>query len=427
MKLEQGNKYSFNLDTEQKEGIFINETEKHIYIKLKSGYNAGIDKSKLKETKLIEKKKQETKTEEEKPKVNKTMQTISILHTGGTVASKVDYETGAVIAKFSEKEILELFPELKKLANINSKLIGNMQSEMMRFAHYNILAKAVKEEAEKGVDGIIITHGTDTMHYTSAALTFALENLGIPVLLVGSQRSSDRPSTDAATNLIGAAKLITNTDFSGVAICMHEDTNDKNCLILPGTKTKKFHTSRRDAFKPINAKPIAKINVKTGKTDFQSKYEKKDKKKKIELKLFNEKLKIGLLEVHPQMFSDELEAYKKFDGLVIELLGIGHVPTMKVDEHTNENKEILKTLRELCKIMPVVASAQTIYGRIDMNVYTPGKQLLEAGVIGNYTDMHPETAFIKLAWMLSNFNKDEIKLFYGKSFRGEVSERIENE
>lgn len=427
MKLEQGNKYSFNLENEQKEGVFINETEKHIYIKLKSGYNIGIEKAKIKETKLIEKKKQETKKEEEKPKTNKYMPTISILHTGGTVASKVDYETGAVIAKFSEKEILELFPELKKLANIKSKLIGNMQSEMMRFAHYNILAKAVKEEAENGADGVIITHGTDTMHYTSAALSFALENLGIPVILVGSQRSSDRPSTDAATNLIGAAKFIINTDFSGVAICMHEDINDKNCIILPGTKTKKFHTSRRDAFKPINAKPIAKINFKTGKTEFQSRYTKKEPIKRIELKLFNEKLKIGLLEVHPQMYSQELDAYKKFDGLVIELLGIGHMPTMKVDEFTKENEEILKSLRELCKIMPVVASTQTIYGRIDMNVYSPGKQLLEAGVLGNYTDIHPETAFIKLAWMLSNFSKNEIKMFYHKNFRGEISERIENE
>lgn len=349
------------------------------------------------------------------------MKKISILHTGGTVASKVDYTTGAVIAKFTAEELLQLFPDIKKYGKIDSRLVRNMQSEMMRFSHYNLLANAVKEEIDKGTQGVIITHGTDTLTYTAAALSFALENLPIPVILVGSQRSSDRPSTDASLNLTGAARFIAETDYAGVAICMHEDTNDNNLIILPGTKTKKFHTSRRDAFKPINTKPIAIITPK--KIEIKTKWEKP--KDKLELKLFNEKLKIGLLEAHPHMFSEELEAYKKFDGLIIELLGIGHLPTMNVDEYTKENDEILKTLKELCKVMPVAATAQTIYGRIDMNVYSPGKQLLEAGIIGNYTDMHPETAFIKLAWLLSNYKKEEIKELYEKNLRGEISERIE--
>jgi len=425
MKLNQASKYSFNLGDEKKEGIFINETNTHIFIKLKSGYNIGIEKKKIKSIKLLEEKKRSTKPKRREVKEKKDLPTISILHTGGTVASKVDYSTGAVMAKFTEEEILQLFPELKDIANVHSRLIRNMQSEMMRFPHYNILAEAVKKEAEKGVDGIIITHGTDTLHYTSAALSFALENLGIPVLLVGSQRSSDRPSTDAATNLISAAKFIANTDYSGVCICMHSDTNDKECAILNGLKSKKFHTSRRDAFKPINARAVATIQIDSGKTKFQSTYSKKDKKKKITIKPFNDKLKIGLLEAHPHMYASEILCYKDFDGLVVELLGIGHMPTMKVDEFTEENEKFLKALRELAKKIPVAVSAQTIFGRIDMNVYTPGKQLIDAGLIGNYTDMHPELAFIKLAWLLSNHKKEEVKKLFETNLKGEISERIE--
>jgi len=424
MKLIQGNKYSFELDNETKEGTFVNDKDGFIYIKLNSGYNIGINKKRIKEfTQLKEKK--EIKTKEIQTKHNPKLPKISILHTGGTVASKVDYSTGAVIAQFSEQEILQLFPEIKEIANIDSKFIGNMQSEMIRFAHYNILAKAVKEEAEKGVDGIIITHGTDTLHFTSAALSFALENLGIPVLLVGSQRSSDRPSTDAAINLISASAFIANTNFSGVGICMHEDENDKACIILPGTKAKKFHTSRRDAFKAVNSKPLARIYYEDKKIITLSTFNKKDKTKKIELKLFKENLKVGLIEPHTQMFAEEFLTYKNFDGLVIELLGIGHLPTMKFDKYTNENEKILDAIKTLCKKMPVVASAQTINGRIDMNVYTPGKQLLEAGVIGNYSDMHTETAFIKLAWLISNYDKKEVKELFTTNIRGELSERTQ--
>lgn len=426
MELKQGNTYLIKKANEEHKGVYINQTETTIFLKLKSGYNIGIDKKKIKATKLLEEKK-EVKHETKEVKQKSGLPKISILHTGGTVASKVDYSTGAVIAQFSEQDLLDLFPEIHEVANIHSELVRNMQSEMMRFEHYNILAKAVKKEAENGADGIIITHGTDFLHYTSAALSFALENLGIPVVLVGSQRSSDRPSTDAAINLISAVKFIAKTDYSGVAICMHEDTNDSECLIIPGVKAKKFHTSRRDAFKPINAKPIAKVNNEKDKIEFISKYTKKDKKKKIEIKLFDGKLKVGLFEPHPNMYASELLAYKDFDGLVLELLGIGHMPTMKVDEFTAENEKIFSAIKELVKKMPLVASAQPVYGRVNMNVYTPGKQLLEAGVIGNYTDMHPELAFIKLAWLLSNYKKEEVKKLYETNLRGEISERIEQE
>ncbi|MBU1202185.1 MAG: Glu-tRNA(Gln) amidotransferase subunit GatD [Nanoarchaeota archaeon] len=406
------------------EGILMSqEKPDFLDIKLSSGYNVGLKKKSITKTELL-KKKSELKVPPEKNVVKKNLPTMSILHTGGTIASKVDYSTGAVIAQFTEGELLSMFPEIKNLANINSRLIRNMQSEMMRFSHYNLLAKAIAEEAKKGVDGVILTHGTDTMHYTAAALSFALENLTIPVILVGSQRSSDRGSTDAAMNLLAAVQFITNTDFAGVAMCMHENNDDKNCLILPGCKSRKMHTSRRDAFRPINTTAIARIDVESKKITLISEYDKKDKNKKISLKLFDEKLKVGLIKAHVNMFASEFLAYKDFDGLVVEIMGIGHIPTMKVDEFTSENEKILNAINTLSKKVVVAAAPQTIYGRVDMDVYTPGKQLLKAGVIGNHTDMTPETAFIKLAWLLSN-HKNEARKLFGKNLRGEISERSE--
>ncbi len=424
---KQGELVEISTSTQVFKGVFIKEEKDFLVIKLGSGYNIGVAKRNIKSKKStgrVSPPKEEAKKEKPNPK----LPLISILHTGGTIASKVDYSTGAVIAKFTEADILRLFPEIKELANIKSTLVRNMQSEMIRFAHYNILARAVKQEAEKGADGIILTQGTDTIPYTSTALAFALEGIGIPVIIVGSQRSSDRGSTDSAMNLLSAVHFMVKSDFSGVAICMHENPEDETCLVLPACKTRKMHTSRRDAFRPINALPIARINVKKKKIEFISEYAKKDKKKKINLKLFNEKLKVGLVKPHIQMFASEILTYKHFDGLVIELLGIGHVPSMKVDEFTKENEKIMKAIEHVAKRMPVVVAPQTIYGRINMNIYTPGRQLMDAGVIGNYTDMTPETAFIKLAWLLSNYKKrEEIKELFEKNLRGEISDRSEKE
>ncbi|MCF8014066.1 Glu-tRNA(Gln) amidotransferase subunit GatD, partial [Candidatus Woesearchaeota archaeon] len=395
-----------------------------IFIKLESGYNIGIKKKRKQKTDLQVKKKK-TKIKKTKYKTNSKLQKITILHTGGTVASKVDYSTGAVIAQFSPEEIIELFPELKQIANIESKLVGNMQSEMMRFDHYNVLAEEIKKEAEKGVDGIIITHGTDTLHVTAAALTFSLENLRIPIILVGSQRSSDRPSSDAASNLIAAAKFISQTDYCGVSICMHKNTSDNEFKIIKGIKARKMHTSRRDAFKAINEASIATVNLEKDTIIKHKETSKKDKKQKITIKKFDPKLKIGIIRPHTNMYAEEYTFYKNYDGLIIELFGIGHLPTMKTDKTNSENEKILEEIQTLCKKMPVIGTPQTINGRIDMNVYSPGKQLINAGMLGNYHDTPTDTAFIKLAWLLSNYDKEDVKTLYNENFRGEISERSE--
>tara|TARA_Y100000310_G_C20483314_1_gene715728 strand:- start:47 stop:973 length:927 start_codon:yes stop_codon:yes gene_type:complete len=300
-----------------------------------------------------------------------------------------------------------------------------MFSEDIRFAHYNLLVKAVKKEAESGADGIIITHGTDTLAYTSAALSFALEYLNIPILLVGAQRSSDRGSSDAFLNLLCACQYITKSNFCEVGICMHESTEDKSCLILSATKTKKFHTSSRDAFKSINTSPIARVYAKGSYENISSQHQTKQDEKTSKLKqtLFKENLKIGILKAHPNLNAKEILNYKGFNGLIIEGTGLGHLPINEMDKNTKENSKILRAIKTMAKNMPLFMTSQCTHGRINMNIYATGRKLKEAGILGDYNDMLTETAFIKMAWLLSNYTKQQAKQMMSENLRGEISKR----
>ncbi len=409
-------------DSKVFEGIVLPDTNsKKVVLKLDSGYNIGILISNIKEVKILSKPKKNITKKKTTAKINKKLPTISILHTGGTIASEVDYETGAVIAKFTPEELLSKFPELKTVCNINSSLIGNMFSEDMRFSHYNKLLTAIQKEIKKGADGIIITHGTDTLAYTSAALAFALEGLNTPILLVGAQRSSDRGSSDAFLNLLGACQYLSNSNFSEVGICMHESSDDKSCLILSPTKTKKFHSSRRDAFQSVNAEPIARV-FSDGKYENISKLHSTESK--LTVKPFKENIKVGILKAHPNMFAKEITNYSTgFNGLIIEGTGLGHLPVNETDKETKENSKILRAIKSLSKSIPVFMTTQTTFGRVNMNVYSSGRKLKEIEISGDYNDMLTETAFIKMSWVLSNYPKSKVNELMNQNLRGEISKR----
>jgi len=404
------------------EGVLMPSEGGKVVVKLESGYNIGIDKKKIKEIKVLEKYKK-SEPAKAKAEAKKGLPTIAILHTGGTIASKVDYRTGGVVARFSPEEILELFPELKEIANIKSELIRNMFSDDLRFDHFAAIANAVEKEVKKGADGIIISIGTDNLAVASAALAFILEKCPIPIILVGAQRSSDRGSSDAAVNLICAANFIAKTDFAGVAVCMHENTSDNTCVILPACKTRKLHSSRRDAFKPVNDIPIAKINYETKKIEFLKKnYLKKSKELSVKPKM---EQKVGLLKITVNMFPEQFLAYRGYKGLIIEGTGLGHTPLHVVDESTKIHEKIkdaIKTLVDSGTI--VVMTTQCLFGRVGMEVYSKGRDLQKLGIISG-EDMLPETAFVKLAWLLGNYPKEKVKELIGKNLRGEISERTD--
>ena len=416
------------LAEENIEGLLVKEDERYVVIKLSSGYNIGISRKKIlnikekSEKNILEPKDPKAIIPEKRLEQKSDLSKILILHTGGTIASKVDYETGAVNAQFSPEDLLSMFPEIKDIAKIDSKLFRNMWSDDMRFAHYNLLAKEIATELSmnKNLKGIIITHGTDTLHYTAAALSFICEHLPIPVVLVGSQRSSDRGSSDAAMNLISAVAFIANTSLKGVFICMHENMSDESCIILGGINARKMHSSRRDAFKQINGAPIAKINFQTKDIEYISEYSTSNLNSSGALRLqpFNEHLKIGILVSHPQMCIEEFLPYMKdFDGLILEGTGLGHFPISEIDEYTKEHLKIHDTIKSLCDKIPVIMTLQTVYGKVNMNIYSPGREMIEMGVIGNYSSLTTETAFIKLAWLLSQ--KLDPKEYFMQDLRGE--------
>ena len=407
MRQKTGDFIEVSTKKEKIKGRFIHSKDNKMILKLNSGYNISIDEKSISSIKNLSKNSSgKTRT---KIKQNKSLPKIFILHTGGTIASRVSYETGAVSSLFTPEDLLDKYPELKELAYIESKLVFNELSENFRFQHYNKLAREI--EKIKNARGIIITHGTDTLAYTSSALSFALEGLSLPVILVGSQRSSDRPSSDSFLNLYLAVKFILETDFKDIGICMHSSMDDESCFILPAAKTKKMHSSRRDAFKAINTSAIAEIS-KEKITFFNKNYNKEQRK--LKLKLFNEKLKIGILTTHPNMHAEEVSQFKNFDGLIIQGTGIGHIPI------ENKNERFFNELKKL-KI-PKVIVTQCIFGSININVYSTGRKIKNF-LIGNNLDLTLEAAYIKLAWLLSNHPRDIEKLF-NINLRNEINERM---
>ena len=400
-----------------------------VVLKLSSGYNVGILKQSIAKKEVIESEKStlcdEGASTEEKKKIpikNRTLPRIAILTTGGTIASKIDYSTGAVTGKITSEEFIRFYPELPVFCNPEARMIRQMMSESFRFEHYNLFAEEIKKEIAAGAKGIILAQGTDTLHYTSAALSFILENIGVPVLIVGAQRSSDRPSTDAYTNLMNACYFLSHTDFKGVAVCMHENINDPTAIIMHGCKVRKMHTSRRDAFRPVNTLPLARVNVLEKKIEYMSDYN-KEVTGTFQIKNFDPEKKVGIIKTHTHMRPEQFEPYANFDGVVFEGTGIGQLPNTTFDEITEPNKKNLEVIKKIAKHAVCVWAPQTIYGRTDMNIYSEGRLNLSLGFVGNYHDMTPETAFIKLAWLLSNYSKEETKKLIGKNLRGEISER----
>ncbi len=337
------------------------------------------------------------------------MKKVSILGTGGTIASKIDYKTGAVHPAFTTEELFNALPELKEVAEIKTKLLFNILSENMTPKHWKEIAREVEDEISKGADGVVVAHGTDTLAYTSAALSFMLKNLTKPVILVGSQRSSDRPSSDAAENLISATRVAC-TDMAEVAVVMHASSGDGRCFIHRGTRVRKMHSSRRDAFRSINAKPLGEIV--DDKVEFHGDYKKaKDGQVEVDKNLEE---KIALVKIHPGMSAETLSTIIGDNkGLVLEGTGLGHVPEYLFPAIENGIKAG----------KPVVMTSQTLYGRVDMNVYSTGRKLLSMGVISG-GDMLPGVAYVKLMHVMGRTKKmGEIKELMRKDIAGEISEK----
>lgn len=390
---------------------------KIINLKLDNGYNIGLEPEDIE---LVEKKSSEGL---EKPEVpySEDKPDILVLHTGGTIASRVSYEEGGVKPAFDPEDLVQMYPELAEEVNIHSEVIAQMLSEDMEPQHWQEIAGKI-DEVHKKYDGIIVGHGTDTMSYTGAALTLMLQGLDTGVMLVGSQRSSDRPSSDASMNVYCASKFLTETDFSGVGICMHENSSDGWCNILPAAKARKMHTSRRDAFSEVNAEKLGRVNYKSG--EIQENFEKDKEEYELNTELNSN---VGMLRIRPGMRPEEVDFLieQDYDGVVIEGTGLGHMPVNAFDDKTQHHVEILEKLSELAQDSVVVMSSQCLNGRVDMDVYSAGIKIQEAGVI-SAKDMHPELAYVKLMWSLGQASdREEATEIFRRNYNGEISKRSE--
>ncbi len=382
--------------------------ENHIVLKLDTGYNIGVNVRRI-EVKRVKKAAPTKKTKERVVK-SKDLPDVTIIGTGGTIASKIDYKTGAVHPSFTTSELTNAIPELNDIANIKTRLLFNILSENMTPKHWKDIAKAAAEELNSGASGVVVAHGTDTLGYTSAALSFMLKNLEKPVVLVGSQRSSDRPSSDSSLNLISTVKVATS-DIGEVVAVMHGSSSDDYCSIHRGTKVRKMHSSRRDAFQSINAAPIGRVkDVVIIDGDYRRRG---TGKVKVDAKLDEN---VSLVKIYPGIKSEILDYYiDNYNGIVLEGTGLGHVP-----------EDLLKSIEKAKKKkVPVVMTTQTLYGRVDMKVYSTGRELLSGGVISG-EDMLPEAAYVKLMHVLgSTKNLDEVKKKMQTNIAGEIEDRTE--
>lgn len=378
------------------EGILLPTESTYCVVKLISGYNLGINPDTIQNIEVLNKpKKADVIQTTTLP--DTTLPAVRVIHTGGTIASRVDYKTGGVVADFDAQALLALFPELTKLVQLESEFIGNMFSEDLRFTHINLILKAIEKAVKEGTKSIIVTTGTDFLHYISAGLSYACKDIDASILVVGSQRSSDRGSSDAALNLCSAAKFLTQTDFTGVGVCMHATSSDNDCVVLPGINVRKMHSSRRDAFKAINTTPLATVSKETITIHRQLSNE----GKKGHIHYFDDTLKIGICYAHPNMYVEELLPYKKFDALIIAGSGLGHLAVGTPDESTKEHATILLELKKLAELIPVVMTTQTIHGGVHLQVYSSGRTLSKIGILGHMNLLTAESSFMKIAHLLS--------------------------
>lgn len=383
-----------------------------IVLKMKSGYNVGIRVGQDNDLRLLEAPVKVPRPERKAIR-RPELKDLVLIGTGGTIASYVDYRTGAVHPALSTADMVNAVPEIGEEANIRAQVLFSIFSENMSVQHWQELAEAVADELNSGVEGVIVPHGTDTMGYTAAALSFMLGDINRPVTLVGAQRSSDRPSSDASSNLLAAARLSVRGDAAEVGVLMHDTPSDDHFALHRGTRVRKMHSSRRDAFQSINVPPLAEVDVR-GKITFNTDDYRRKGDRKVQARTAME-TDVALLQYYPGMSPRLFESViLSSKGVVLAGSGLGHV-----------NDQMLSLVRRAVQEgVKVVMTSQCLFGQTNLNVYATGRDLLKAGVIP-VADMLPETAYVKMMWVLANEKDSDVERVMRTPLCGEMGDRRE--
>lgn len=385
----------------------------HIVLKLRVGYNIGIAAAKITDIKIEGRKEAHYKIPEKEFPVDPKKPRVKLLGTGGTIASRLDYRTGAVIPAFSPGELYGSVPELADYCNLETEKLYGVFSENMGPEQWIGTANAIGREIEKGVEGIVIGHGTDTMHHTAAVLSFMVQNSPVPIVMVGSQRSSDRPSSDAALNLMHSVKTAAESDIAEVMVCMFGPTSDNYGLLHRGTRVRKMHSSYRSTFRTIGDIPIAQVS-REKITPLRNDYKRRRRDKNVIINTAFEE-KVSIVYYYPNMKPDIIDSLidNGYKGIVIAGTGLGHV-----------NKPLYPALKRAYeKNIAVYMTVQTLWGYVQMYVYDTGRDMMEIGVIPG-ANMLPEVAYMKLCWALGQTtDREEVKRMMMNPIAGEITER----
>lgn len=413
-KAGQGDSVRVQARGETYEGVLMPHTsfsgEDILTVKLGSGYNIGIAAEDV-EAVEVTAKNAPHKVDRKLPPASASKPTIAVLGTGGTIASYVDYRTGAVHPAVTAEELVFSVPELLDVCNVKARVVYSIYSEDMKPENWQHLARETAAELNRGATGVLIPHGTDTLHFTAAALSFMLRDLTGPVVVVGSQRSSDRPSSDAASNLLCGARVATS-DLGEVVGVMHAETSDSFDWIHRGTKVRKMHSSRRDAFRSMNATPLGKVRPE-GPVEFTEPVQPRSQRPtKADERL---DLDVALVYFYPGMKPAVLEnCLKEAHGVVLAGTGLGHTA-----------HDLIPAIHRATRDgIPIVMTTQTLQGRVSLRVYDTGRDLLKAGVISG-EDMLPEVAYVKLMWILGHTHDHaDVAKAMATNVAGELNPRI---
>jgi glutamyl-tRNA(Gln) amidotransferase subunit D len=399
------------------EGVILPRSETadgdHIVLKLKSGYNIGVRADRINEIVEISYKEAIYKIPEKEFPFSPDKPNVTLLGTGGTIASRLDYRTGAVIPAFTPGELYGAVPELADICNLETKKLFGVFSENMGPQQWIILAEEIGRKIEAGADGIVIGHGTDTMHHTSAVLSFMVQNSPVPIVMVGSQRSSDRPSSDAAFNLRCAAFAAGRSDIAETMVCMFGPTSDEYNLLHNGTRVRKMHSSYRSTFRTIGDIPLAMVTPDKV-TPLKDNYRRRRKDRNVDVRAVFEEM-VSIVYYYPNMRPDIIEALidNGYKGIVIAGTGLGHV-----------NKPLYPALKKASdRGIAIYMTVQTLWGYVQMYVYDTGRDMMELGVVpaGN---MLPEVAYVKLGWVLAQTTEpDNVREMMLTPISSEITER----
>ena len=399
------------------EGVILPRSEslddEHIVVKMRNGYNVGVHVDRVVAAVELGFKEAIYKIPEKEFPVKPDLPRVTLLGTGGTIASRLDYRTGAVIPAFTPGELYGAVPELADICNLTTKKLFGVFSENMAREQYIALAYAIGAEIAGGVDGIVIGHGTDTMGHTAAILSFMVQDSPVPIVIVGSQRSSDRPSSDAALNLIHAVRSAAYGDIAEVQISMFGPTSDRYGLLHRGTRTRKMHSSYRNTFRTIGDVPLAVVS-RDSFTHINSEYTRRDRNRQVKIDAVYDD-RTTILYYYPGMHPDLVDALveKGYRGIVIAGTGLGHV-----------NKPLYPAIKRAVNAgVHVMMTVQTLWGYAQMYVYDTGRDLLDIGIVP-LDNMLPETALMKLSWVLGHTNDwEEVTRLMRTPINHEITER----